>query len=97
MRLRQQPFVVGKLTLILCFQNLIRALIDLREKVALVDQLAFGEADGGELTVDLRLHGHRRQRRDGAERVDDDTDIAERDGAGADRLRRGLQVPAAAR
>ena len=79
-----------ELAFVLLLQDLVGPRIDLRQEVALLDQLAFGEADFGELAVDLGLHGHGRERRDGAERIDDDADIAERDGRGADRLQRRL-------
>ena len=77
--MRELAFVLG-------FQDLIGPLIDLREEVALLDHLPFGESDLGQLAVDLGLHGDGRERGDGAERVDDDADIAQRDGRGADRL-----------
>ena len=66
--------------------------VDLREEIALLDHLAFGEGDLQQLTVDLGLHRDGGDRRHGAERVDDDADIALADGGGADRLRRALQV-----
>src|SRR5208282_5984764 len=62
--------------------------VDLRQKVPLLDSLSFGEPDFGELTVDLGLYGDGCDGRDGAERVDDDTDIALADDCGADRLGR---------
>ena len=65
-----------QLTFVLGLQELVGPRIDLRQKVALLDHLAFGEPDFRELTVDLRLHGDGGDRRDGAERVDDDADIA---------------------
>ena len=86
LRLGEQSLIVRQLALVLLFQNLIGSLIDLRDEIPFVDELAFGISDLGQLTVDLRLYGHRRQRRDGAERVDDFTDIPQRNGRGTDRL-----------
>ena len=95
LRLGQQTFVVRELAFVLLLQDLIGPRIDLRQEVALLDQLTFGESDVGELAVDLGLHGHRRERRHGAERVDDFADIAGCDGRGADRLQRVLRETSA--
>ena len=71
-------------------QGLIGPRIDLREEVALFDHLAFREADL-QIARDLTLHRHGRDRRHGAERIDDDANVARRDGGGADRLWRCLR------
>ena len=97
MRLGEQALIVRKLAFELRFQNLIGPRIDLRQEVALFDHLPFGESDIGELTVDLGLHRDGRERRDGAERIDDDADIAGRDGCGADGLRGAGRKSAAGR
>ncbi len=86
-----------ELAFVLLFQDLIRPRIDLRQEVAFLDQLAFGECDIGELAVDLGLHGHRRDRRHGAERVDDFADVAGPDRRGADGLQRALRETSAGR
>ena len=86
MRLRQQPLIVRKLALGLGLGNFIGTRIDLRQEVALVDQLPFGESDVDQLAADLGLHGDGGERGDGAERVDDDADIAQRNRCRADRL-----------
>ena len=88
LRLRQHALVARQLALVLGLQKLVGPRVDLRQEVALLDRLSFGEGDFRELTVDLGLHGDRRDRRDGAERVDDDADIAGADRGRADRLRR---------
>ena len=88
LRLREHALIARQLALVLGLQKLVGPRIDLRQKVAFLDHLPFGEGDLRELTVDLRLHGDGRDRRDGAERVDDDADIAGADGGRADRLRR---------
>ena len=95
LRLGKQTFVVRELAFVLLLQDLVRPRIDLRQEVALLDQLTFGEAHIGELAVDLGLHGHRRDRRHGAERVDDFADIAGCDSRGADRLQRALRETSA--
>ncbi len=86
LRLRQQPLIVRKLALGLGLGNFIGARIDLRQEVALVDQLPFGEFDVDQLAADLGLHGDGGERGDCAERVDDDADIARRNRCRADRL-----------
>ena len=72
LRLREQALIVGELAFELRLQELVGARIDLRQEIALLDQLAFGEPDLEQLAVDLGLHGDGGDRRDGAERVDDD-------------------------
>jgi len=84
--LRQQPLIVRELALGLGLGDFIGAGIDLCQEVALVDQLAFGERDFGQLAADLGLHGDGGERGHGAERVDHDADIARRDRRRADRL-----------
>jgi len=91
LRLREQALIVGELALVLGLQELVGARIDLCQEVALLDQLAFGESDLEQLAVDLGLHGDGGDRRDRAERVDDDANIALADRGGAHRLRRGLR------
>ncbi len=90
LRLGKQPLIVRQLAFVLLFQDLVGPLIDLRQKIALLDHLPFGECDLRQITVDLRLHGDGRERRDGTERVDDDANITERDGRGADGLQSRL-------
>ena len=48
-------------------RRLIRARIDLSEKVALLDHLAFLEANFGQLPVDLGLNRDRRERGHGSQ------------------------------
>ena len=86
LRLRQQPLIVGELAFGLGLGDFIGARVDLRQEVALVDQLPFGESDVGQLAADLGLHGDGGERGHGAERVDHDADIARRDRRRADRL-----------
>ena len=86
MRLRQQPLIVRQLAFGLGLGDFIRAGIDLRQEVALVDQLPFGESDVDQLAADLGLHRDGGERGHGAERVDHDADIARRDRCRADRL-----------
>ena len=90
MRLAEQALIVRQLAFVLGFQDLIGAWIDLRQKIAFLHHLPFLEGDLGQLTVDLGLHGDGGERRDGAERIDQDADIVQRDGCGADRLKPGL-------
>ena len=97
LRLREQALIARKLALVLRLQKLVGPRIDLRERIALLDRLPFSERHFHELAVDLRLHGDGRNRRDGAERVDDDADVARSDGGGADRLSRGLRITRAGR
>ena len=73
--------IVRELAFELGLQDLVGPWIDLREKVAFLDQLSFGESDFGQLAIDLGLHGDGCQRRDSAECIDDDTNIAQHDGA----------------
>ena len=73
-------------------RDLIRTRVDLGEKIALLDHLAFLKRDFGQLAVDLRLDGHHRQRSHGAERGQRDRDVAFLDFGGADWHRaRGLE------
>ena len=55
LRLLQQPLVVRELALRLLQRHLVGPRVDLRQEVALLDHLAFLEADLGQLAVDLRL------------------------------------------
>ena len=96
LRLRQQALVVRELAFILLFQDLIGPRIDLRQKIALLHHLAFGEGDVGEIAVDLRLHCDGRKRRHRAERIDDDADIAGGNRRCADRLQRARGIASAA-
>ena len=91
LRLRQQALIVGELAFELRLQKLVGPRIDLRQEIALLDQLPFGEPDLQELAVDLRLHGNGGDRGDGAQRVDDDPDVALSDCCGTHRL--GRQLP----
>ena len=84
--LGEQALVMRKLTLELGLLQLVGPGVDLRQEVALIDKLAFGEADFHQLAVDLCLHGNGRDRRDGAERIYDDANVALSDGRGTDRL-----------
>ena len=98
LRLREHALIARELALVLGLQKLVGPGVDLRQKIALLDHLSFGEPNLLELTVDLGLHGDGGDRRDGAERVDRDANIALSDGCSADRLRRGLlNAPAARR
>ena len=85
----EQALIVRELTFVLRLQQLVRPGINLRQKVALVDKLPLGEADLHQLTVDLCLHGDSRNRRDGAESIYDDANVALSDGCGTDRLSAG--------
>jgi hypothetical protein len=93
--LAEQALIVGELTFVLSFQNLIGALINLRDGSALLHQLTFGEIHVGHIAADLRLDGHGRDRGDGAQRIDHDRDTVEGHRRGADRLQPGLQLSAA--
>ena len=90
LRLRQQALIVGQRALRLLQRRTVRPRVDLRQEVALLDHLAFLEADLLELAVDLRLHRHRVERCHGAQLVQDDADVALVDGGEADRLRGAL-------
>ena len=92
LRLRKQALIAGQLAFELGLLKLVGPRVDLREEIAFLDHLPFGESHFGELAVDLGLHGDGRDRRHGAERVDDDANIALADGGGADRLRRVLDA-----
>ena len=72
----QQCLILCQLGLGLLQSHLVGPRIDLGEKVALLHQLAFGESDLGQLTVDLGLHRHRSERRHGAELIEDHANIA---------------------
>ncbi len=56
----------------LCLEG---ARVELREELAFLHVLPFDEAHALELTVDARLHGHARQRCDGADSRAEDRDI----------------------
>ena len=72
----EQRLVLVERALRLLQRHDVGARIDHRQEIALLDRLAFGELDLGELAGDLRLHRHRRERRHGAQRLDDDRDVA---------------------
>ena len=57
----------------------------MRQKIALLDHLAFAKGHLRQLAVDLRHDIDGRERRHRAEAVDDDSDIAFADGRGFDR------------
>src|SRR4029077_7121438 len=88
LRVRQHALVRGELAFELRLLKLVGSRVDLRQEIALLDQLPFGEPHLQELAVDLRLHGDGRDRGDGAQRVDDDPDVALSDCCSANRLRR---------
>ena len=92
LRLRQQALIAGQLAFELGLLELVGPRVDLRQEIAFLDDLPFGESHVDELAVDLGLHGDGCDRCHGAERVDDDADIALADGGGADRLRRALRI-----
>ena len=75
-----------QLTLVLLLQELIGPGIDLREEIALFDQLAFLEADVRQLAGDLGLYRHVGEGCHGAECVQYDLDVAASDGCYAHRL-----------
>jgi len=84
--LGEQALIVRKLAFGLCLRNLVRTIIDLRQKVSFVDELAFDKSDTDKLAADLGLHGDRSKRRYGAKCIDDDSDIAGAYRGGTDRL-----------
>ena len=66
-RLIEQSLVMDELPFELGFGQLKRARIDLRQKIALLDDLAFLEADFDELAIDLGPDRHGCDGRHGAE------------------------------
>src|SRR5262249_7195267 len=70
LRLREQPLIARQLAFVLLLQIYVWPGIDLREKITLLDQLAFGESNFGQLAVDLGLHGHSGERRHRAELIE---------------------------
>ena len=88
LRLPVEGRVLGELTLRLREHRLERARIDLGEKIAFLDELAFREADLHQLARDLGLDRNGRQRGDRAERVDGDRHVARNGVGGAHGLRR---------
>jgi len=83
-----KPWSRASVPLRLLQRNLVWPRIDLRQEVALLNHLAFLEPDLGQLAVDLGQHGHGVERGDGAELVQDYSNIALVDG--------GRRRPAAA-
>ncbi len=97
-RLIKQTLVARELPFGLLQRGLVGPRIDLREEVALLDELAFLEADIGQLAIDLRPHRHGRERRHRAERVERDVDVAFGGGGRDDRhRRRGITARASCR
>ena len=90
MRLGEQRMVLGELTLRLSERRLIGPRVDLGEEVALLDHLAFGEAQFHQHPGDLGADCHRLERRDGAQRIEGDRHVAERDRRDPHALRRPL-------
>ena len=85
----EQRAVLEEVRLRLLELRLQRAAIDFEQRVALVHFLAFPEMHGDDLPVDARLHGHRREGLDIADRAQPDRDALRDDGRNADRDRRG--------
>ena len=67
LRVLQQRLIFGQLGLGLFERHLVGARVDLGEKIALVDHLAFLEGDLHQITADLRFYRDHRERGDGAE------------------------------
>ena len=88
LRLGEQRLVLGQLALRLRERGLVGSRIDLGEEVALLDDLAFVEPQLLQLARDLGADGHGLEGRDGAERVDGDRHVAERDSGDSNGLRR---------
>ncbi len=65
----ERGLILGELRLVLLQRHLVGPRVDLGEKVALLDVLALLEADRHQIAADLRLHGHRGERRHGAEPI----------------------------
>ena len=98
LRVLQQGLVMRQRALGLLLRHLVGARIDLRQEIALLHDLPFGERHIRQLAVDLRLDGHRLQRRHRAELAEHDPDVARPDRGRADGLRRpGIGGPAALR
>ena len=77
LRLAQQRLVLGQLPLRLGQRRLIGARIDLGDEVALLDRLAFGEADALQRSGDLGADGHGLERRHRSQGVDGQRHVAE--------------------
>ena len=77
---------MGELAFRMVKRRLIRARIDLGEKVALLDHLAFLEADFGQLPVDLGLNRDRRERGHGSQARKRLFNVADSDLGRANRL-----------
>ncbi len=86
LRLRQQTLIVRELALVALQLRLIDAVVDLRQEVALLDELALLERHLGKLAVDLSLYRDGVERTDGAELIQDDADVTGADGRRTDRL-----------
>ena len=86
LRLIEQPLIMGELPLRKIERRLKGPRIDLREKVAFVDELAFLEADVHQLAIDLRLNRNGGERRDRSEACQRLIHLTRGDFRGADRL-----------
>ncbi len=84
----EKALIVDELPLVLREQDLVRTGIDLRQKVALLDDLALLERDLRELSADLGDDVHGCEGRHRAEAYDEDPYVALADGGDAHRLRR---------
>ena len=84
--LLKKPGVVGELPFCQIKRRLEGSRIDLRQKVALVDELPFLEANLHQLPVNLGLNGDRGERRDSSEAHECLIDLAHADLRGADWL-----------
>ena len=73
-------------TFVLRLERFVGARVDLGEKIALLDILAFLERDFLQISSNLRRHGDCVDRRHRAQGVEDDTYIAAGGGGDADRL-----------
>ena len=92
---RQERFVARQRPFGLLQSNLIGTRVDLDQKIALFDRLAFLERDLGDLAADLALHRNRGDRRDRAEPADHDRHGAALCAGRGDRHRRaGRTKPA---
>lgn len=86
LRLIEQPLVMGELPLRKIERRLKGPRIDLRQKIALVDELAFLEANLHQLAIDLRLDRNGGERRDRSEAYERLIHLTGGDFRGADRL-----------
>ena len=94
LRALQQRLVARQIAVGLRQRGFVGPRVDLGDQIAFLDLVAFLEIDLEQIAADLAADGHGRERSNGAERIEIDSDVALADGLGHDRHRRRVAAAA---